>query len=175
MNSGVSVRVFLPLSTSPGCQPRQVIPHQVWDGTCKPETQADPPAGTEVTAKEDKSGQDGVERLRADAACPQQLHLGQCHMHLPGDKQWAAPAHKPQLQMDIPGIPIVSPSLTSSLLAWLLFLFPGLMEISEKPSPPFAPGAGAKIHLFVNEISLKSSPNSMKSSKVGSSRSTFIK
>lgn len=122
-----------------------------------------------------RTRKDGKEQLRADAACPQQLHLGQCHMHLPGDKQRAVPAHKPLLQVDIPGTSIVSPSLTSSLLAWLLFLFPGLMEISEKPSPPFAPGAGSKIHPFVNEISLKSSPNSMKSSKVSSSRSTFIK
>lgn len=91
------------------------------------------------------------------------------------DKQQAVPAQEPPRQ----GHPwdICCSQLPSIFAPGLdtFPLFPGLMEASEKPFPPFAPGTGAKIHLFVNKISLKSSPNSKRSSKVGTSRSTFIK
>lgn len=78
---------------------------------------------------------------------PQQLHLwGQ-------GKGWPSPrATTPGPLMGYPLSPLLS-IFSPGLAAFPLF--PGLTEAFEKPFLPFAPGASAKIHPFVNKISLK--------------------
>lgn len=99
------------------------------------------------------------EKKQWEGAAKGSFTLTNVTMHLCGDKQWAVPSQELPRQdhpWDIryPPQSIFTPGLTT------FPLFPALMEMSEKLFPPFAPGASAKIHLFVNKISSKSSPNS---------------
>lgn len=145
---------------SKGCQPLWVPPPWVWDGTSKPGYSPGPwqalCTGRGLASKDEKSGEKKQWEGAAKGSCltPSGFALANVTMHLRGDKQWVVHP-KSYHTRTIHGISVVfTPGLTT------FPLFPALMEVSEELFPPFAPGASTKIHLFLNKISSKSSPNS---------------